>query len=117
MTGKEVSHTGDTLKIGDEEVQLEKDILETLVYEDLVVVVLSFPGGSDVLTNVVAFDFAGSKQWTIDPVPEAYRSEGGDAYVGLYEGEDGELVVVSFREVCYEVDPETGAVEYLYSVR
>lgn len=109
MTSIDISHSGRTLEIGDTERQLDEEILQTLVYTDLVVVLLSFPSQSDVRDNVVAFDMDGEKRWRIAPIPTADR-EGAASYVNIREFE-GKLIADNWNEASYEVDPETGAVE------
>lgn len=115
MTEVEISHSGRRLEIGDTVREFEYEILDRLVYQDLVVVLLSFPSHSDIRDNVVAFDMDGKKQWRIDPVSTEAR-KGSLVYTAIRESE-GKLIADNWNGASYEVDPDTGSVELYHNPR
>ena len=109
MAGPNVSHDDHTLRIADIEIKLDYPVLETLIYGDLVIVVVEPSPQEDLRANVFAFNSNGRKVWTIEPATTA-EVEGSVVYTGVGESSDGKLLAHTWSEETYIVNPENGSV-------
>lgn len=105
----DVKRSERTLTVGGNTVEFDHPIRDTLMVDDIVLVVLDrsdlkSPGPN----NVKAFDLEGNEKWSISE-PEWNPS----MYLSV-KNEENRIVATNYNGVVYEVNLENGAVEPLH---
>lgn len=110
MTDTRITHSKDIVRIDGETIEMDYPVEKAIVHEGVVVVLVEPPVGTDVRDNVAAFDMSGELLWTITPA-STEDVETPPVYTDIFEA-DGSLLAHNWNGGTYEIEMETGEVEY-----
>lgn len=104
----EVTFTGRTVQIDENQIELPEEIFDVVAIESAVLVVCE-PGEMDP-RNLVAYDFDGNEIWRVPPLMKDSDDE--PSSVNWVKPSDGEILAFTGSQR-YKLDPDTGEAEYL----
>jgi len=110
----EISHAGNTLKIGNEDIHLRSEIKEvTQLPNKILVTIMADPDDRpETPSNIVCYSYNGDFLWSID-VPDRSASYGEPSYKGVVV-EDGNVYAYNWNTYKYRVDLDDGSIEELH---
>lgn len=102
-----IEYEGKILKIDGREIQLRHPIQSLVKKDNLIVVLLKAPSGTNDETNILAFDETAQLVWEIDPPGTTQECQ---PYVEMRET-DSQIIVFNWNGYSYDLDLEDGSVE------
>lgn len=109
MTDIDVSYEGTDINIAGTNVSTDHPVQKIVVHRDRVIALLEPPPEIDTADNIIALDEDGEMLWRIEsPSPE------GDMPATFSDIRDveGKLIAISWNGNSYDVDIETGEIDY-----
>lgn len=95
----------------------EYPILETVITDNVIVIVLDVPFETDYNQNVFAISTSGDFLWRVSETELFYRGSNGCVYISAIINNDGELVLFNWCDTAVIVDPQTGDILRKYQTK
>lgn len=106
-----VSFNDNYLYINSKAIKFEFPLLNAIVLADKVVVALDVPDDSDMLDNIIAFDFNGQPVWKVQAVNEKYPEiKNNSPFVGISKNDNGNVSASNYFGLNFEISAKDGKI-------